>query len=168
MRKATKADLTKKLEGEVSFLVQYQALPSFAKENTVYIRDTIGLINNWKPSPLSTFNSLADDHADNVIKSYAFANTVVDVFDRYDNADSVKAVERVQRESTVQGRLVYEVLGGRVVPPWEKFLNIAANKMQLNAFLSQQMESLVVSKLNEEQSYFLSGGYTEGMEAIKS
>ena len=50
------------------------------------------------------------------------ATTVVDVFDRYDVANSVKVGGRTRKARGMQtgtGR-EYNVIGGRPLPPWKK------------------------------------------------
>ena len=43
----------------------------------------------------STFDSLTNNFANGVVKLYNLADAVIDVFDWYDNPQSMKALERV-------------------------------------------------------------------------
>ena len=64
------------------------------------------------------------------------ATTVVNVFDRYDVANSVKVGERIRRARGMQagtGR-EYNVIGGRPLPPWKKILPVSSDKESLTDF----------------------------------
>ena len=160
MRKTTKSDLGKKLEKEVEESVVFGQLPQFARERTVYIRDAMCLIQCITPANGSTYNGIANDYNAGVMHSFAKGNTVIDVFDRYDNENSTKTVERERRE--IESKRVYQVVGGRVAPPWKKFLCAAENKSSFNNFLGEALEKLAPGKLSPNQAYFVAGPYREG------
>lgn len=48
-----------------------------------------------------TFGDLAADYYRNLVRCYTFANTVVDIFDRYDIKNSIKSAERERRFKSV-------------------------------------------------------------------
>ena len=48
------------------------------------------------------------------------ADTVVDVFDRYDNTESVKSEERERRHSLGPRGRQYQVIAGKSIPHWKK------------------------------------------------
>ena len=65
------------------------------------------------------------------------ATTVIDVFDRYDVANSVKVGERTRRAREMKGGTgrEYNVIGRHLLPPWKKFLSVSSNKESLTDFL---------------------------------
>ena len=93
-----------------------------------------------------------------------YADTVGDVFDRYDNSKSVKAYERANRTSKLDSIKPYQVIDGRTAPPWDKFIANSDNKMSFNNFLAQKLEALLPQKLSGylQRSYFLAGAYADG------
>ena len=137
-----------------------------SKQNTVYVRNAMTIVQSLQPRVGATFNTLASGYADGVMKVFAHADTVVDVFDRYDNPQSVKALERARRESNVDCKKVYQVIGGRFVPPWTKFLGNSTNKMSFNEFIAEKLEVLMVAKLSrsEKRAYFIAGAYKDGKD----
>jgi hypothetical protein len=58
----------------------------------------------------------------------AIAATVVGVFDRYDNKLSIKSAERDRRSSSFGDHKVFQLIDGRPIPDWKKFLRVNANK----------------------------------------
>ncbi len=165
MRKNTKSDLCDKLESEVqaNIVHKMESLPHYPRDRSVYIRDTMSIIQGLVTKTGDTFNDIANRFADQMLKCFANADTVIDVFDRYDNVESVKALERALRESKHDGK-VYQVIPGRVCPPWEKCMGIGANKIAFNDFLCGEMEAMIPQKLDQfpNRSYFTSGGYKDG------
>jgi hypothetical protein len=49
------------------------------------------------------------------------AETIVDVFDRYDLKDSIKSAERERRSQAAGGHRIYHVNEGSSIPDWKKF-----------------------------------------------
>ena len=77
--------------------------------------------------------------------------TLVDVFDRYDVANSVKVNERTRRARGMQdgtGR-EYNVIGGRPLPPWKIFLSVSSNKESLTDFLCDYIKKHRITYLPE-------------------
>ena len=52
-----------------------------------------------------------------------FASVVVDIFDKYDIQNSIKKAERDRRPKSVFTAKIYEVIEGRVIPDWKKFIS---------------------------------------------
>ena len=117
MRKTTKSELGHKLEADVSKVTE---LPQHDKTSCVYIRDAMVAIQMMPGDSYSTFDSLASAYQRNLLVEFDKADTVFDVFDRYDNENSVKAGERERMADAGEGSRKYHVMGGRPVPPWKK------------------------------------------------
>ena len=84
-----------KLESKIAskIISELNKIPKFTKKKTVYIRDTMAVIQSMNPEAGKTFNRVADTFMHGVMKVYEHADTVIDVFDHYDNMSSVKAME---------------------------------------------------------------------------
>ena len=91
-------------------------------------------IQAMKGDSFRSFDVLALQYMRNLLSCFSQANTVVEVFDRYDNEHSVKTAERMRRHGN--GARQYQVISGRSVPAWKKFLAHPANKAALAVFLS--------------------------------
>ena len=120
MRKGTKSHLAHKLE-EAPKQPKVYTLPDFDKSKSVYITDAMACIQVLKPGPRQTFDDVGSLYKTQLVKGFDIADSLIDVFDRYDCPDSTKAAERSRREGTTLGSKIYEVKGGRVIPPWDKF-----------------------------------------------
>ena len=114
MRKTTKSELGHKLEADVSKVTE---LPQHDKTSSVYIRDAMAAIHMMPGDSFSTFDSLASAYQRNLLVEFDKADTVFDVFDRYDDENSVKVGERERRADDGEGSRKYHVMGGRPVPP---------------------------------------------------
>jgi hypothetical protein len=66
---------------------------------------------------------------------FQLASVVVDIFDRYDIQNSVKKAEWECRSMSVFTAKNYEVIEGRVIPDWKKFISSGENKQSLIRFL---------------------------------
>jgi hypothetical protein len=56
------------------------------------------------------------------------ASVVVDIFDRYDIQSSIKKAEQDRRSKSVFTAKMYEVIEGRVISDWKKFISSGENK----------------------------------------
>ena len=135
MRKTSKAELTHQLEMEAA---KCSNLNYFANQNSIYIRDAMAILQMMDAGSFRSFNELASSYAVQLLKSLSSADTIVDVFDRYDYQNSVKVRERARRGQVGNARQ-YQVLGGRPIPPWKKFLSCSENKQSLINFLSNRL-----------------------------
>ena len=163
MRKSTKAQLGLKLEETVP---KVSMLPQHPQATSVYIRDGMNVIQTLPGENFSSFENLAKAYQEHLLTGFSKANTVVDVFDRYDNDNSVKAGERERRSKTGSGGREYSVIAGRSIPPRKKFLNVAANKQSLVSFLCNYIVQNAVQHMSPHPDWklFLAGGFNSAEE----
>ena len=163
MRKSTKAQLGLKLEETVPKVTM---LPQHPQATSVYIRDGMNVIQTLPGEHFSSFENLAKAYQEHLLTGFSKANTVVDVFDRYDNDNSVKAGERERRSKAGSGGREYSVIAGRSIPPWKKFLNVAANKQSLVSFLCNYIVQNAVQHMSPHPDWklFLAGGFNSAEE----
>ena len=62
------------------------------------------------------------------------AHTVADVFDWYDVNNSIKSAERERHTKVTAHTKVSQVIEGRNIPDWKKFLSVKENKQALINF----------------------------------
>ena len=129
-----KADLANGLEGGVNSLVE---LNNTSKDLSFLIRNAMAIIQATQTSDVKTFDDFGKTYFQNLVLEFEKATTVVDVFDRYDVANSVKVGERTRRARGMQAgtKREYNVIGGRLLPPWEKFLSVSSDNESLTDFL---------------------------------
>jgi len=87
MRKTNKAELGHQLEAQADKVTE---LPSCTRSGTVYIRDAMAAIQMMAGDKFHTSDELAAAYLKHGMKRFDKAGTSIDVFDRYDNSDSVK------------------------------------------------------------------------------
>lgn len=162
MRKTTKADLAKKIEGN---LEEVHVLTG--DDSTAYIIDGMAYLQSIKDSQFKTFNDLGNVVLQKTKRVLATMNTscVALVFDRYDNSLSIKQAERSRRGSSVHDRASYDISGTRNVPNYRSFLRNNSNKAALARFLSAYLEETLPKNLETGQSVILAGGYKRSNEA---
>jgi hypothetical protein len=136
MRKCCKADLCHQLESDVTTV---HSLEPFDRLRTVLIRDGMALIQSLDVNKLKTFGDLANKFIQSQLYCFSSVSCVVDVFDRYDLEQSIKSAERDRRSSFCGSRKVFEVIEGRPIPDWKRFLAVAANKQALIKFLGESI-----------------------------
>ena len=85
MRKSCKSDLVKQFENKVFPVL---SLPDFDPSLTTYIRDGMALVQCMDAKKHRTFGDLTTDYYRQLTSCFAKAQTVADVFDRYDIAGS--------------------------------------------------------------------------------
>ena len=68
---------------------------------------------------------------------FSKADTVVDVYDRYNEKQSIKSAERTRRTGSLSSQKVFQVIEGRLIPDWKRFLGVDVNKQALLAFLGE-------------------------------
>jgi hypothetical protein len=133
MRKSCKSDLVQQFENEVSPVL---SLSDFDPSLTTYIRDGMALVECMDATKHRTFGDLATDYCKQLTSCFAKAHTVADVFDRYDvNKNSEKNPLSRLKESVVlkvtAHTKVFQVIEGRNIPDWKKFLSVKENKQAL-------------------------------------
>ena len=85
----------------------------------------------------SNFGDLAIFYLKHLSMLLKSAETIVDVFDRYDLKDSIKSTERECRSQAAGGHRIYHVNEGSSIPDWKKFLSNNRNKQDLISFLGE-------------------------------
>ena len=73
----------------------------------------------------ASIQQLANVYMDTLLHCLRDADTVVDVFDRYDNKVSVKSAERESRQIAGSTGRQYQVIARRSTPPWKKKYGLA-------------------------------------------
>jgi GTPase SAR1 family protein len=123
-RKSCKSNIVKQFENEVSPVLP---LPEFDPSLTTYIRDSMALVQCMDEKKHRTFGDLATDYCRELTSCFAKAHTVA-VFDRYDVKNSIKSAERERRTKVTAHTKVFQVIEGRNIPDWKKFLSVKENK----------------------------------------
>ena len=95
------------------------------------IIDGMALIQGINVSNLKKYNDLAKLYASVLMQQFIVADTIIEVFDRYNIYFSVKACRAGPDSHTI----VYN--GSRPIPPWEKLLNVSENKENLIHYICQ-------------------------------
>ena len=132
MRKANKANLSHQLENETSKVCS--ALPPFESDLTAVIRDGMALFQAMNAKQYKTFGDLLAAFIQIRLKVLENAFMVVDVFDRYDMKNSIKGAERERRSKSIAKSRTFEIIEGRSIPEWKKFLSSNVNKQSLIRF----------------------------------
>ena len=169
MRKCVKADLAHRLEDGVNSLVE---LNNTNKDLSVLIRDAMAIIQATQTGDVKVFDDFGKTYFQNLVLEFEKATSVVDVFDRYNVANSVKVGERTRRERGMQagtGR-EYNVIGGRPLPPWKKILSASSNKESLTDFLCDYIKKHGTTWLSEhpESEIILAGRLKDGISLTSS
>jgi hypothetical protein len=103
----------KQFENEVSPVL---SLPDFDPSLATYIRDGMALVQCMDAKKHSTLGDLATDYCRQLTSCFAKAQTVADVFDRYDVKNSIKSTERDRRTKVIAHTKVFQVIEGRNIP----------------------------------------------------
>jgi hypothetical protein len=91
----------------------------------------------------SNFGDLAIFYLKHLSMLFQSAETIVDVFDRYDIKDSIKSAERERRSQAAGGHRIYHVNEGSSILDWKKFLSNNRNKQELISFLGEFISKFV-------------------------
>jgi hypothetical protein len=130
----------KQFENEVSPVL---SLPDFDPSLTTYIRDSMALVQCMDAKKHRTFGDLATDYCRQLTSCFAKAHTVADVFDRYDVKNTIKSAEGERRTKVTAHIKVFQVIEGRNIPDWKKFLSVKENKQALINFLVTQLSNSI-------------------------
>jgi len=161
MRKSCKADICHQLEAEVSTKA---SLDPFDRSSTTLIRDGMATMQSLNVKTLRTFGDLALHLIQSQIYCLEKASTVVDVYDRYDIQHSIKSAERQRRCQTAEATKVFQVIEGRLIPDWKKFLGVAANKQALLRFVGDyilQHHAEFLSSLSAGDELYMAGVFSD-------
>ena len=158
MRKTCKADLAHILEQDV---VVCQILSIFDISRTTHIRDGMALLQSINAKRFKTFGELALDFVRNQVACFQYASVVADIFDRYDIQNSIKSSERERRSKSFFNPKVFQVIEGRIIPDWKKFLSSGENKQSLIKFLGEFTLQYMKenSCLMDGQKLYLAGSF---------
>jgi hypothetical protein len=109
----------------------------------------------------SNFGDLAIFYLKHLSMLLQSAETIVDVFDRYDLKDSIKSAERERRPQAVGGHRICHVNEGSSIPDWKKFLSINRTKQELISFLGEFISKFVNANnpLPVGQTLYLAGTF---------
>jgi len=89
-------------------------------------------------------------------KALGWADTIIEVFDRYDVPNSVKDAERSRRGAGLQYK-EYEVIAGRGVPQWKRFLSVGKTMTNLMEFLADFIGENAPDQFKWNQKIYLAG-----------
>ena len=133
MRRCVKADLAHRLEDGDGLVW----LNNTNKDLRVLIRDAMAIIEATQTSDVKTFDGFGKRYFQNLVLEFEKGTTVFDVFDIYNDANSVKVGDGTRRARRMQAGTgkEYNVIGGRPLPPWKKILSVSSNKESLTDFL---------------------------------
>jgi hypothetical protein len=120
------------LESDVTSISQ---LTPFDRSSAVLIQDGMALLQSMNVKAFKTFGDLAEHFIKCQQQCFPSAATVVGVFDRYDKKLSIKSAERDRRSSSLGDHKVCQLIDGRPIPDWKKFLEVNVNKQALLKFL---------------------------------
>ena len=88
----------------------------------------------------------------------------MDVYDRYDIQHSIKSAERQRRCQTAEATKVFQIIEGRLIPDWKKFLGVAANKQALLRFVGDyilQHHAEFLSSLSAGDELYMAGVFSD-------
>ena len=90
--------------------------------------------------------------------------------DRYDLEQSIKSAERDRRSSSCSSFKVFQVIDGRQIPDWKKFLGVGENKQALIRFLGEsivQHHDRPTVSMTHGEVIFLAGTSTDPISVTK-
>ena len=153
MRKATKSDLGHRLEDQAE---RHDEMPPYHPDSAVHIVDSMSVVQALDGGKYKSFGDVAEEYMKRSFKALGWADTIIEVFDRYDVPNSVKDAERSRRGAGLQYK-EYEVIAGRGVPQWKRFLSVGKNKTNLIEFLADYIGKNAPNQLKWNQTIYLAG-----------
>ena len=162
LRKNNKSELAHILEN----LTEQSNIASETKEGVscnALIRDAMAELHVIGGNG-GTFGDLANRYFKKIMYHMNTYDTVIDVFDQYDETNSVKTNERMRHLAAAGGGKAYKVLPGRFVPQWSKFMASSSNKKNLTDFLCKYVSQHAPKEMLEtpEKKIYLAGGFFDG------
>ena len=126
------ADFIHLLQNEVC---TYFTLPSYAKSQSILVRDDgMGIVQSLQVKRYNSVGDLAKDYFKTLTTCFEIYGCVIDVLDRYDVVHSTKLAVIIRRSFSSGGK-GFQVIEGRSIPDWKKFLCTPENKQGLVRFL---------------------------------
>ena len=161
MRKTAKATLAKKLESTVE---EGTHLPDAASPSA-HIIDGMVMLQSLNDSLFQSFNDLGECVLRKILSllNPKNVNCVTIVFDRYDNPQSIKCLER-ERQGNVTDRTTHHITGTGNVPNYRQYLQSCGNKAALCLFVSDYVIGAAQTRLKDDDSIVLAGGFEDGQE----
>ena len=157
MRKPTKAILAHILEEGISSSFSW---PLCNPSSSVYIIDVMVLLHKTPAQHYcKTFGELVQSLLTDVLKIFEQVDTVICVFDQYNDPNDVKAYERRRRATTTQRE--YEVMGDYSLPNRKHFLEVDANKTSFCNFMSKYFIENASSGMKNSHRLILTGGFED-------
>jgi hypothetical protein len=120
----------------------------------------MALIQSLNVKRIKTFGDLAQDFIQCQLSCFSRVVCLVDVFDIYDLELSIKSAERDRRSTSCLSRKVFQVIEGRPIPDWKKFLGVDTNKQDLLQFPGKSIvehHDQSPRKMSAEDTLFLAG-----------
>jgi hypothetical protein len=120
----------------------------------------MALIQSLNVKRLKTFGDLAQDFIQCQLSCFSHVVCLVDVFDRYDLELSIKSAERDRRSTYCLSLKVFQIIEGRPIPDWKKFLGVDINKQALLQFLGKSIvkhHDQSPRKMSAEDTLYLAG-----------
>ena len=165
MRKNKKSDMVACIEERIE---PSSSLPPGTLGHRVYIRDAMSVIQAIRGDNFVTFSDLAKHYTEHLMTGFNKADTVIEVYDRYDSEMSIKDAERQRRQAHLSAYHTYHVKGGRNVPSWRKFLAVSQNKASLASYLTTHLETqFPVLATHSGHKLVLSGGTQTDRQEVK-
>ena len=120
----------------------------------------MGIIQSLDARKFSTFGDLAEYYMKSKMEFFSTTRVVVDIFDRYDNPNSIKSAERDRRTPSGSNQ-TFHVSEGRNIPDWKKFLSNSRNKQALISYLGEQLVKLYTrdNPLKDYLTIYLAGTF---------
>ena len=162
-RKTNKADLAKTLEAHCD---EIQFLTGDRHTETAYIIDAMAYLQALNETHFNTFDDLGYrvlQRMGMLMTGELAVTSVTLVFDRYDNPDSIKQMERARLEAG-ETTPTYVIQGSNKVPNYRNFLKSYKNKATLVEFLCNYIMLNGPAMLEDGQSIILAGGLKDGKD----
>ena len=163
MRKCCKSDL-KEIEGD--FAIEN---PEDNEKSTLTVTVFMVLLRMicTETSKCKTFGELSDALLEAVMGMFKYGDNVDVVCDRYDIKDSIKGSELARRGQVKVQEIKILSEHTPLSKLRSKLLSNPKNKENICNFVFDQWTIKAATQLNEGQSLVLSGGYEEGLTAMR-
>ena len=103
-------------------------------KKSVNLREGLGIVQSLHVKRYNSVGDLAKDYFKTLIACFEIYGCVIGMFDRYDVVHSTKSAVIIRRFISSGGK-GFQVIEGRSIPDWKKFLCTPENKQGLVKFL---------------------------------